>query len=153
MSLFHTSEKRRPRGDSSACSPPSRGGRVGFMAGMSGLVACLSLTVSLAHAQPSPSFSNKRAGSAASKNPSPTARKKACDAEPSTVTFGNKKEVGKQTLPSGQTAFRPATSAPRWQCDKPNVMTKPVWGRESIVCEFEFRNIGAQHLSVRAKAG
>lgn len=153
MSLFHTREKRRPRGDSSPCSGRSRGARVGFIARMSGIVACLSLTVSLAHAQTSPSFSNKRAGSVASKSPSPTAGKKARDTEPSTVTLGKEKKVGKQPVPSGETAFRPVTSAPRWQCDKPNVMTKPVWGGESIVCEFEFQNTGAQHLSIRAKAG
>ena len=153
MGLVHTRKKRRPRADSSACSPRRRGVGVGFIAGVSGLVACFSLTVSRAHAQPSPSFTNKLTNSVASKDPSPTARKKSCDAEPSTVTLGQKKTVDKQTLPSGQTAFRPVTSAPRWQCDKPSVMTKPVWGGEPIVCEFEFRNTGAQHLSVRAKAG
>ena len=153
MSLFHTSRKRRPGDDSSAYSPRSRGVRAGFIVCMSGLVACLSLTVSLAQAQPSPSFSNKRAKGATSKDPSPTAGKKACDAEASSVTLGKKKEAVKQTLPSGQTAFRPVTSAPRWRCDKPNVITKPVWGGEPIVCEFEFRNTGAQNLSVRAKAG
>ena len=139
MSLIHTRKKRRSR--------------VGFIAGMSGLVFCLSLTVSLAHAQPSPSFSNKRAQGAASKDTSPTAKKKARDTEASTVTFGKTKKVETQSVPSGQTAFRPVTSAPRWQCDKPVVTTKPVWGGEPIVCEFEFKNAGAQHLSIRARAG
>ncbi|MCH7925831.1 MAG: hypothetical protein IIC51_09890 [Planctomycetes bacterium] len=69
------------------------------------------------------------------------------------MTLGKRKKVGNQPVPPEKTAFRPVTSAPRWQCDKPSVMTKPVWGGEPIVCEFEFRNTGAQHLSVRAKAG
>jgi len=89
----------------------------------------------------------------ASKDSSATAGKKACDSETSTVTLGKENKVVTQTVPPEKTEFRPMTSAPRWHCDKPSVMTKPVWGGEPIVCEFEFRNTGAQHLSVRAKAG
>ena len=153
MSLFHTRPKRRPRGDSYLCPRRSCGPRVGFIASLCGLVACLSLAAGLAHAQSSPSFSNKRAKGTAPKVPSSTTKKKACDTEASTVTFGKEKKAVDQTVPSGPTAFRPVTSAPRWQCDKPRVMTKPVWGGEPIVCEFEFLSAGAQHLSIRAKAG
>ncbi|MCH8149228.1 MAG: hypothetical protein IH987_14805 [Planctomycetes bacterium] len=153
MSLFRIRKRRRPGEDSSPWSWRRLGVDVGFIAGLCGLVTFVSLTVRPAHGQTLPSFSNKRANNAGSKTPAPRAGKKACDTEPSTVTFGKNKAVGKQRLPSGQTPFRALTSAPRWQCDKPNVMTKPVWGGESIVCEFEFQNTGTKYLNIRAKAG
>ncbi len=124
-----------------------------LIGGLCGLVACLSLTISTTYAGDPPSFTNKRPQTGGSKNASTTARKKPCDIEPSTVSIGRPREAAKP-LPASQSApFQPVTSAPRWHCEKPSVVTKPVWGDGPIVCEFEIQNTGAQYLKVRAKAG